>query len=124
MPNDTMRVVVDTDMGTDDVMALLFLLRRPDVSVTAVTIDGDGLTHRDAGVRNARALLAMAGASEVPVAGGRTSPLAGDNAFPEEWRTYADDLTAVPDLPEPSGAPYEEPPSTSSSSRSTRTPRS
>ena len=45
MPNDTMRVVVDTDMGTDDVMALLFLLRRPDVSVTAVTMDGDGLTH-------------------------------------------------------------------------------
>jgi pyrimidine-specific ribonucleoside hydrolase len=107
MPNDTTRVVVDTDMGTDDVMALLFLLQRPDVSVTAVTIAGDGLTHCDAGVRYARALLTMAGASDVPVACGRDSPLAGDNAFPEEWRTYSDDLTAIPDLPEPSGAPYE-----------------
>ena len=104
--SNTARVVVDTDMGTDDVMALLFLLERPDVSVEAVTIAADGLTHAEAGVRNARALLTLAGAAGVPVASGRTSPLAGENAFPEEWRTYSDDLTAIPNLPEPAGERY------------------
>ena len=103
----TTEVVVDTDMGTDDVMALLFLLERSDITIDAVTIAGDGLTHPEAGVRNARSLLALAGAPDTPVAGGRSSPLAGDNAFPREWRTYSDDLSAVPDLPEPRGRRYE-----------------
>jgi pyrimidine-specific ribonucleoside hydrolase len=106
-PPGTTRVVVDTDMGTDDVMALLFLLERDDVSVEAVTVAGDGLTHCAAGVRNARALLALAGSPEVPVACGREKPLAGQNAFPDEWRTYSDDLSAIPDLPTPAGEPYE-----------------
>jgi hypothetical protein len=66
--SDAVKVVVDTDMGADDVMALLFLLERPEVTVDAVTIAGDGLTHCDAGVRNARALLTMAGSPDVPVA--------------------------------------------------------
>jgi inosine-uridine nucleoside N-ribohydrolase len=104
---DTVRVVVDTDMGTDDVMALLFLLERPDVTVTAVTIAGDGLSHCDAGVENARALLTLAGVPGVPVACGRTSPLAGDNAFPEEWRAFSDDLSTIPNLPDAAGVPYE-----------------
>jgi inosine-uridine nucleoside N-ribohydrolase len=100
-------VVVDTDMGTDDVMALLYLLRRPDVVVDAVTVVGDGLTHLGPGVRNARALLALSGRPDVPVAGGGEQPLAGSNAFPEEWRTFSDDLASIPDLPEPEGEPYE-----------------
>ncbi len=104
---DAQHVVVDTDMGTDDVMALLYLLERPDVMVDAVTVVGDGLAHCDAGVRNARALLALEGVSETPVACGGRTPLAGGNAFPEEWRVYSDDLSSIPGLPEPGGTPYE-----------------
>ena len=106
-PSDTssaLHVAVDTDMGTDDVLALLFLLQRPDVVVDAVTVVGDGLTHLQPGVRNARALLAMAGHPRVPVAGGGEQPLAGTNAFPEEWRDFSDDLSAIQGLPEPEGA--------------------
>ncbi|MFA6298773.1 MAG: nucleoside hydrolase, partial [Nocardioides sp.] len=35
-------------------------------------------------------LLALTGDDEVPVACGRSSPLAGDHAFPSEWRDLAD----------------------------------
>src|SRR5690348_13633205 len=60
-------VVVDTDMGADDIIALLYLLGRPDVRVVAVTVVGDGIAHGRAGADNARALLAAAGRSDVPV---------------------------------------------------------
>jgi inosine-uridine nucleoside N-ribohydrolase len=104
---DALHVVVDADMGTDDVMALLYLLERPDVVVDAITVVGDGLSHCDAGVRNARALLALEGESETPVACGGRTPLAGSNAFPEAWRAYSDDLSSISGIPEPGGTPYD-----------------
>jgi inosine-uridine nucleoside N-ribohydrolase len=94
-----LRVVVDTDMGFDDVTALLYLLRRDDVDVAAVTVAGDGLARCDAGVANALGLLALAGEPDVPVACGRETPLVGSNAFPDEWRDATDELAGV-DLPE------------------------
>ena len=42
-------VIVETDMDASDAMALLYLLRRADVEVTAIVVDGDGeatLPHR------------------------------------------------------------------------------
>lgn len=94
--------MVDTDMGADDAMALLFALRDPTLDVRAITVVGTGIAHCKPGVRNARALLALAGAAEVPVACGPTEPLAGDAAFPEEWRSAADGFFGL-DLPDPSG---------------------
>jgi pyrimidine-specific ribonucleoside hydrolase len=104
---NTRHIVVDTDMGSDDVMAILYLLARPDVQIDAVTVAGDGLSHCDPGVRNARAVLALAGSSRTPVACGRALPLVGRNAFPEEWRTYSDDLSSIPNLRVPTGDPYD-----------------
>jgi inosine-uridine nucleoside N-ribohydrolase len=99
-----LRVVVDTDMGFDDVTALLYLLRRDDVDVAAVTVAGDGLARCEAGVANALGLLALAGEPDVPVACGPEAPLAGSNAFPDEWRDATDELAGV-DLPEAGGEP-------------------
>jgi inosine-uridine nucleoside N-ribohydrolase len=97
-------VLVDTDMSTDDVLALLYLLGRRDVDVRAVAVSGTGLADCPAGARNARALLAVAGRADVPVGCGRADPLAGANAFPPEWRTRADGLFGL-DLPAPARAP-------------------
>lgn len=96
-------VVIDTDMGTDDAMAILFLLRRPEVEVKAITVTGAGLAHCEPGVRNALRLLTLAQAPAIPVACGRTTPLRGSHAFPEEWRQAADTLNGI-SLPEPQGA--------------------
>lgn len=83
-------VVVDTDMSTDDVLALLYLLQRPDLDVRAVTVSGTGLAHCPAGARNALELLALTGHGDVPVACGRPTPLSGFNQFPAPWRAAAD----------------------------------
>lgn len=92
-------VVVDTDMGQDDMMALLFLLQRPDVRVDAITVTGTGLAHCDPGVGIALSLLDVAGADDVPVACGPEQPLPGEhravNAFPDEWREATDDAYGI-----------------------------
>ncbi len=93
-------VVIDTDMGTDDAMAIAFLLRRPDVEVKAITVTGAGLAHCEQGVHNVLRLLALANHADIPVACGRTTPLRGTHAFPEPWRQQADTLNGL-SLPEP-----------------------
>jgi inosine-uridine nucleoside N-ribohydrolase len=85
-------VVVDTDLGSDDAIALLYLAASPRVDLRAVTVSGTGLVHCPAGTRNAAQLLALAGRTDVPVACGRELPLAGTHAVPEDWRTAADGL--------------------------------
>jgi pyrimidine-specific ribonucleoside hydrolase len=85
-------VVVDTDLSSDDVIALLYLLRSPRVDVRAVAVAGTGLVHCPRGARNAAQLLALAGRREVPVACGSELPSQGFNALPEDWRSAADAL--------------------------------
>ena len=87
-------VVLDGDFGPDDMMALLYLLEVPDVEVVAVTVSGTGLAHCPQGAENAAAILSHVGHAAIPVACGQPNPIAGVNAFPEEWREGADGLAA------------------------------
>jgi inosine-uridine nucleoside N-ribohydrolase len=96
-------VVVDTDLGSDDVIAILYLLRNPAVDVRAITVSGTGLVHCPGGARNAAALLGLAGREDVPVACGAGLPLRGLDAVPEDWRNAADGLFGLelPPVAEP-----------------------
>lgn len=85
-------IVIDTDMGEDDIMAILYLLQRPDVSVLAITVSGTGMAHCEPGVNHALSLLAIAGKPEIPVSCGRETPLKGEAHFPADWREYVDTL--------------------------------
>jgi hypothetical protein len=44
-------VIVDTDMGSDEIMALAYLLKRPGLDIRAVTVEGTGLAHGPAGAQ-------------------------------------------------------------------------
>ncbi len=87
-------VIVDTDAGSDDLMAIAFLLARPDVNIEAITIV-NGLAHVPAGGANVLRLLELAGRTSIPVYLGRDTPLNGANEFPEVWRTMSDELPHV-----------------------------
>jgi len=83
-------VVVDTDGGADDAIAVLYLLQNPAVRVRAVTVSGTGLVHCEQGVAMVAGLVRLAGTGQLPVACGRRTPLSGNRAFPAAWRAQAD----------------------------------
>jgi pyrimidine-specific ribonucleoside hydrolase len=96
-------IIIDTDAGSDDIMAVALLLSHPSVHIDAMTVV-NGLAHVDAGVRNMGRLLDLAGRKRVPVFAGRNQPLRGNAEFPAEWRKITDDLPGVP-LPPASRTP-------------------
>lgn len=97
-------VIVDTDLATDDMLALLYLLSRPDVNVKAITISGTGITRCGAGLQNARVLLETTNHENIPLACGRETPLQGNHLFPTAWRDAAENffgLKLKPSNPNP-----------------------
>src|SRR5258708_13634022 len=81
----TNSVIIDTDAGSDDLMAIAFLVAHPSVSIEAITIV-NGLAHVDAGARNMTRLLKLSRRREVPVFLGRTTPFRGTPPLPAQWR--------------------------------------
>ncbi len=100
-------MIVDTDAGSDDLMAVAFLLSRPDIRVEAITIV-NGMAHVQAGGRNVLRLLALAGRHDVRVYLGSEVPLSRNAEFPAEWRRNSDDLPGAT-LPESTNAPEPQP---------------
>ena len=87
----TASVIIDTDCGRDDLMAIAFLSARRDVRIEAVTV-ANGLAHVQAGAANILRLLALGGQGDVPVYVGRETPLHGNASFPDPWRQNSDAL--------------------------------
>lgn len=92
---DPQPVILDTDMAHEDMHASLFLMAHPNVDLKAITVSGTGEAHCQPGVANALGLVALSGQGGLPVACGRETPLAGNHAFPEEWRQSADNAYGV-----------------------------
>ena len=95
-------VIVDTDAGSDDLMAIAYLLTQPSVHIEAVTI-AFGLADQRPGAANVQRLLDLAG-SDVPVYLGRERPRGAHTPFPREWRTASNAMKGLP-LPAPQRAP-------------------
>lgn len=88
-------VIIDTDMGFDDWLAILYVLKNPNVKVLAITIAGTGETHCDQGLINLNRLLDLTGAPDIPTACGQEKPLLGHNVFPAIIRNTADSLNNI-----------------------------
>ncbi len=78
-------VIVDTDAGPDDLIALVWLMRQPGVKIEAVTVC-NGLAHPEAGAGSVLRLLEAAGRAGGPVYVGAGRPVEGTGACPAEWR--------------------------------------
>jgi inosine-uridine nucleoside N-ribohydrolase len=68
------RVIIDTDPGTDDAMAILLALNSPELKVEAVTVVPGNVVAKQ-GLENALKLVSLAGRCDIPVAGGAEHPL-------------------------------------------------
>jgi purine nucleosidase len=68
------RVIIDTDPGTDDAMAIILALNSPEFKVEALTVV-PGNVEAWQGLENALKIVSLAGRCDVVVAGGAQHPL-------------------------------------------------
>jgi len=68
------RVIIDTDPGIDDAMAILLALDSPELKVDALTVV-PGNVEAWQGLQNALKIVSLAGRCDVPVAAGAQHPL-------------------------------------------------
>jgi len=97
--DDPLPVIVDTDLGADDLAALAFLLRHPGVDVRGITIAATGLVGCDSGPAVLGGLVSAVDVAAPPTACGRTVAGPGAHPFPPAWRTAAAEGSGVEPLP-------------------------
>jgi inosine-uridine nucleoside N-ribohydrolase len=68
------RIIIDTDPGVDDAMAIFLALRSPELKVEAITAVS-GNVPLDLTLPNALRLAEIAGRTDIPIAGGASVPL-------------------------------------------------
>jgi purine nucleosidase len=68
------KVIIDTDPGTDDAIAIMLALNSPELDVRALTIVPGNVTTAK-GTDNALRMLSLAGRCDIPVAAGARQPL-------------------------------------------------
>jgi len=68
------RVIIDTDPGTDDAMAIILALNSPELKIEALTVVPGNVDGRQ-GLENALKIVSLAGRCDITVAGGAQHPL-------------------------------------------------
>ena len=98
------RLLIDTDPGVDDAIAILMALASPDVEIVGLTTVG-GNVPLARSTRNALALLQAAGRSDIPVAKGASRPLRGQFTYSPQFHGPGGMSRR---LPEPTAGPVTE----------------
>jgi inosine-uridine nucleoside N-ribohydrolase len=78
------KIIIDTDPGTDDALALMLALNSPEVDVRAVTVVPGNVTAA-MGLDNALRMVSLANRCDIPVAGGAQHPLFQKLITAEFW---------------------------------------
>jgi len=78
------RVIVDTDPGTDDALAIFLALNSPELKVEAFTVV-PGNVVAEQGLKNALKLVSVADRCDVPVAAGAKHPLMQNTYTATYW---------------------------------------
>ncbi len=99
------RVVLDTDPGIDDSLAILLAVASPEIDLAAVTVTGGNCSCAQ-GTRNALGVLELAGRRNIPVCAGVTLPLIRPPLTAPE--THGDEGLGYARLPDPRTAASDE----------------
>lgn len=78
------KIILDTDPGVDDAMAIFYALDSPELEVVGLTTVY-GNAHTETTTYNALALLELAGRPDIPVARGASTNLAGTFTTPADF---------------------------------------
>jgi purine nucleosidase len=96
------KIIIDTDPGVDDAMAIFLALRSPELDVIGLTTIF-GNQHTSLSTTNALRLLEIAGRADIPVAHGAEKPLVREYRGPVPF-IHGEDGQGNVHLPPPSSA--------------------
>jgi len=99
------RIIIDTDPGVDDALALLLALASPEIQLEALTTTQGNVTVEKA-TRNALATLEFLNASHIPVAKGCTLPMVGPLLASDH--VHGESGIGNAQLPEPKAKPVSQ----------------
>lgn len=103
------KVIIDTDPGIDDAMAIFYALSSPEIGVVGLT-SVFGNAHTEITTLNALHLLQIADRDDIPVAAGTDRPLVSDYRGPADFVHGSDgqgNVFTVESRPEHSTKPIE-----------------
>ena len=101
------KIIIDTDPGVDDAMAIFLALQSPELDVIGLTTIF-GNVHTELATTNALRLLEIADRNDIPVAQGAEHPIAGPFGGPVPF-VHGDDGQGNAHLPPPSTMAVPEP---------------
>ncbi len=99
------KIIIDTDPGVDDTMAIFFALCSPELDVVGLTTIF-GNVHTELATKNALRLLEIAGRGDIPVAPGALDPLTAPFEGPVPFVHGADGQGDI-NLPDPAARPLD-----------------
>ncbi|NWF64157.1 MAG: nucleoside hydrolase [Chloroflexi bacterium] len=100
------RIILDTDPGADDALAILLMLASPEIQLEAITTVHGNVTI-DKTTRNALALLEFLDAKNIPAAQGCSLPLVKPPHQPKGEMVHGSSGMGRANLPEPTLKPIE-----------------
>jgi purine nucleosidase len=80
----TRKIILDTDPGSDDAMAMMLALHSPELEVRAITVVPGNVTATQ-GLENALRMVSLANRCDIPVAAGAQHPLFQKLITAEFW---------------------------------------
>lgn len=89
------KVIVDTDMGWDDILSLLYLIKHPEIEILGVTVTGCGETDLRWGTVIAKALMELGGQAQAAVCAGTSTPLKFNHVFPQAFKNDMNDIMGL-----------------------------
>jgi inosine-uridine nucleoside N-ribohydrolase len=101
------KIIIDTDPGVDDAMAILLALKSPGIELVGLTTVY-GNVYTDLATQNALRLVEFAGRPDIPVAHGAESPLFAPLGPPADFVHGRDGLGNI-NLPPPQGRAVDRP---------------
>ena len=89
------KAIIDTDMGWDDVLSILYLMKDPNIEIIGICVTGCGETNLRWGTLLAKTLLELGHQTQACVAVGCDTPLQFNNAFPQPFKNDMNDLMGL-----------------------------
>ena len=86
------RVIVDTDMGWDDVLSILYLIKNPEIEIIGIMVTGCGETDLRWGTIIAKTLMELGGLTQAKICKGAEHSLKYNHYFP---RSFKDDMNDI-----------------------------